>query len=117
MFVRCYFFKRNTAYQLPFSDWSSDVCSSDPGLLHFHSGGGHCERLAGPDAVSEERVPAAHSPPDGGVLVRTQLDRLVHAEIGRASCRERVCQYVWISVVAVSLKNKKTTMKTETERT
>src|SRR3546814_13399261 len=30
---------------------------------------------------------------------------LIHApEIGRASCRERVCQYVWISVVAVTLK-------------
>src|SRR3546814_12623799 len=27
-------------------------------------------------------------------------------EIGRASWRERVCQYVWISVVAVSLKKK-----------
>src|SRR3546814_3198121 len=30
-----------------------------------------------------------------------------HLEIGRASCRERVCQYVLISVVAVSLKKKK----------
>src|SRR3546814_4104547 len=30
-------------------------------------------------------------------------------DIGRASCRERVCQYVYISVVAVSLKKKKTT--------
>src|SRR3546814_15692272 len=28
------------------------------------------------------------------------------AEIGRASCREGVCQYVQISVVAVSLKKK-----------
>src|SRR3546814_2517209 len=28
------------------------------------------------------------------------------AKIGRASCRERVCQYVSISVVAVSLKKK-----------
>src|SRR3546814_13957989 len=28
------------------------------------------------------------------------------AEIGRASCRESVCQYVLISVVAVSLKKK-----------
>src|SRR3546814_18070017 len=28
-------------------------------------------------------------------------------EIGRASCRARVCQYVYISVVAVSLKKKK----------
>src|SRR3546814_17853824 len=31
----------------------------------------------------------------------------IHPEIGRASCRERVCQYVSISVVAVSLKKKK----------
>src|SRR3546814_15548757 len=29
-------------------------------------------------------------------------------QIGSASCRERVCQYVSISVVAVSLKNKNT---------
>src|SRR3546814_13932448 len=28
-------------------------------------------------------------------------------KIGRASCRERVCQYVYISVVAVSLKKNK----------
>src|SRR3546814_17206111 len=32
-------------------------------------------------------------------------------EIGRASCRARVCQYVSISVVAVSLKKKKTKKK------
>src|SRR3546814_12637010 len=32
---------------------------------------------------------------------------LVRAELGRASCRERVCPYVWISVVAVSLNKKK----------
>src|SRR3546814_16045090 len=32
-------------------------------------------------------------------------------EIGRASCRERVCQYVCISVVAVSLKKKKKSEK------
>src|SRR3546814_16008456 len=30
----------------------------------------------------------------------------VHDKIGRASCRERVCQYVWFSLVAVSLQNK-----------
>src|SRR3546814_15892876 len=29
-----------------------------------------------------------------------------YAKIGRASCRERVCQYVSISVVAVALKQK-----------
>src|SRR3546814_19791437 len=32
-------------------------------------------------------------------------------EIGRASCRERVCQNVYISVVAVPLKKKKYTMQ------
>src|SRR3546814_19958929 len=33
---------------------------------------------------------------------------VIRNEIGRASCRARVCQSVSISVVAVSLKNKKT---------
>src|SRR3546814_13597466 len=33
------------------------------------------------------------------------------AQIGRASCRERVCPYVSISVVAVSLKKKHTTIQ------
>src|SRR3546814_15261433 len=28
-------------------------------------------------------------------------------QIGTASCRERVCEYVWMSVVAVSYKRKK----------
>src|SRR3546814_13575335 len=34
------------------------------------------------------------------------------AEIGRASCKARVCQYVEISVVAVMFKQKKSTPKT-----
>src|SRR3546814_13946632 len=36
------------------------------------------------------------------------LARYFHglSKIGRASCRERVCQYVWIAGVAVSLKKK-----------
>src|SRR3546814_20598073 len=34
---------------------------------------------------------------------------LAPGEIGRASCRERVCPYVSISVVAVSLKKTQTT--------
>src|SRR3546814_20144387 len=36
-----------------------------------------------------------------------EVTRLWGEEIGRASCRERVCQYVYISGVAVSF-NKKT---------
>src|SRR3546814_20561306 len=38
------------------------------------------------------------------------LDQADVSEIGRASCRERVCQYVLISVVAVSLKKKSSTI-------
>src|SRR3546814_16419369 len=38
------------------------------------------------------------------------LDKSEIRQIGRATCRERVCQYVYISVVAVSL-NKKTKKK------
>src|SRR3546814_15682187 len=42
---------------------------------------------------------------------KTVLQRLILAgeqQIGRASCRERVCQYVELSEVAVSLKIKNT---------
>src|SRR3546814_14628466 len=43
--------------------------------------------------------------PEWGLRDVAELDR-VGAEIGRAACRERVCQYVEILVVAVSLKKK-----------
>src|SRR3546814_8261047 len=36
----------------------------------------------------------------------TPYPRKIVYQIGRASCRERACQYVWISVVDVSLKKK-----------
>src|SRR3546814_12082590 len=39
--------------------------------------------------------------------IQPSCPRLWRTEIGRAACRERVCQSVYISVVAVSLKNKK----------
>src|SRR3546814_19600598 len=39
-------------------------------------------------------------------LARFKQDLALQLQIGRASCRERVCQYVWISVGAVSLKKK-----------
>src|SRR3546814_5824535 len=29
-----FFFKQKTAYEMRISDWSSDVCSSDLGILH-----------------------------------------------------------------------------------
>src|SRR3546814_20737260 len=87
------------------SDWSSDVFSSDlvpptGRRTRPHSRG---------DLGAALGTRAARRPPPGragrpGDPTRLRLPR---GEIGRASCRERVCQYVSISVVAVSL-NKKT---------
>src|SRR3546814_16179898 len=95
-----FFFKQKTAYEMRISDWSSDVCSSD--------------LLAGRIAAPALRLERADQPV--GELERIVLDvdqgqarheaRNLQHEIGRASCRERVCQYVSISVVAVSLKKK-----------
>src|SRR3546814_19745188 len=48
-----------------------------------------------------------------GALLKVGLSQYGQqlVKIGRASCRERVCQYVSISGVAVSLKKKKTPNK------
>src|SRR3546814_17016533 len=40
-----------------------------------------------------------------GAFTGMPFDLISGLTIGRASCRECVCQYVWISVVAVSLSN------------
>src|SRR3546814_14951564 len=45
-------------------------------------------------------------PANSGEVLVIQLRCGTRAQLGRASCRERVCQYVSISVVAVSRKNK-----------
>src|SRR3546814_16495753 len=55
----------------------------------------HCTRPGFHDARME----------DASVRVRARERPL--RKIGRASCRERVCQYVKITVVGVSLKKKK----------
>src|SRR3546814_5330708 len=83
-----FFFKQKTAYEMRISDWSSDVCSSDLGTQYLR---------ALPRQV--KRAFAGHAGIGGIVgiadlivlLPRTQQNR---HEIGRASCRERVCQYV-----------------------
>src|SRR3546814_15357050 len=69
-----FFFKQKTAYEMRISDWSSDVCSSDLLLPRIFTG-------------QEWRVL------DKGIRQRARaLNAFLH-EIGRASCRERVCQY------------------------
>src|SRR3546814_15752548 len=94
------------------SDWSSDVCSSD---LHAVDQADADEEQERRSEVDDDVV---HAGSDAGnpramqgqaVGCRQQdleEDEQVEqvAEIGRASCRERVCQYVWVGVVAVSIK-------------
>src|SRR3546814_9899966 len=83
-YVLFFFFKQKTAYEMRISDWSSDVCSSDLRAL-----GNHPELDADPGRPRLAGTCLAQSPRRHGVAAG-QIDR----QIGRASCRERVCQYV-----------------------
>src|SRR3546814_7477581 len=83
----CLFFKQEAAYEMRISDWSSDVCSSDLGFPFFNC-----------------FFPFVYPWHHLFFAVSTTPFFFRHEQIGRASCRERVCQYVSISVVAVSLK-------------
>src|SRR3546814_11246744 len=59
---------------------------------------------AGPDAYAAFLACVWHAPsPEAGTL--HQITTIL-GQIGRASCRERVCPYVSISVVAVALQKK-----------
>src|SRR3546814_5811911 len=94
------FFKQQTAYEMRISDWSSDVCSSD---LH-----GDAALAGDPEALLDQRRRAGvdlrrphHAGHPAGRMAVGLVDDLDGAlqtalarrlEIGRASCRERVCQ-------------------------
>src|SRR3546814_11865925 len=88
------------------SDWSSDVCSSD---LYGVAARLRAEREPRIDAFRELGAVEidAPLPPEPADNTYQYGGRFPDpAQLGRASCRERVCQYVYISVVAVSLKKK-----------
>src|SRR3546814_10206658 len=82
-----FFFKQKTAYEMRISDWSSDVCSSDlrPSVQVRRCGGA---------ADRQGRGGPARAGCDPGPRGREGCDPGGTGEIGRASCRERVCQYV-----------------------
>src|SRR3546814_19165520 len=104
------------------SDWSSDVCSSDLGVgvglsslcmadgphplrLGQQAGKSRCPPLKGRANSSVDPVGhplRRHDRARGDAVGDGAI-----AEIGRASGRERVCQYVSISVVAGALTKKK----------
>src|SRR3546814_2260132 len=97
-----FFFKQKTAYEMRISDWSSDVCSSDlrwgGGLPQYAVG--HLDRVARIRA-SVASVPglAVCGAAYDGIGIPAVIASAMRAvadltEIGRASCRERVCQYV-----------------------
>src|SRR3546814_17384513 len=102
------------------SDWSSDVCSSDLTYLCsvrtmyrlLTSVGENRERR-------DQRAPVHHAAPRLSATAPDQvwtwdITKLVTLttgvflnQTGSASCRERVCQYVKVPVVPVSLKKKR----------
>src|SRR3546814_12129742 len=123
-YLLCYFFfffKQKTAYEMRISDWSSDVCSSDLARREWRAlRARHCPWLR------RQRYdnPLTHSSVQNSIETLVRLSsgtgrsacgRTAHPplacprrycgerEIGRASCRKRVCLYVYILVVAVSL--------------
>src|SRR3546814_19942086 len=103
------------------SDWSSDVCSSDLRSEMAAKGANYLRRnnmvrrdgwivqLPGPDnALGQVKFDMRN---DYAIYLHdTPAQHLFESakrhQIGRATCRERVCHYVYISVVAVSLKKK-----------
>src|SRR3546814_18195323 len=106
------------------SDWISDVGSSD---LHTSGGAGTAPRWlrlvragnlvtasASVDGTTWTVVGSATIALPSTALVGFAVSSHDATQTGRASCRERVCQYVEISVGAVSL-TKKQKVTTETD--
>src|SRR3546814_1432404 len=98
-----FFFKLKTAYEMRISDWSSDVCSSDLGT--GHGGGSFLSVHEGPQRIAT--FGGGDEPLQPGMILSNEpgyyktgeygirIENLVLVEkIGRASCRESVCQYV-----------------------
>src|SRR3546814_5706331 len=83
-----FFFKQKTAYEMRISDWSSDVCSSDLGTRPSDRPSWQSRELSRVMATRAQfGQPRLHMHVD-------VFEPGVDAQIGRASCRERVCQYV-----------------------
>src|SRR3546814_15604827 len=118
-----FFFKQKTAYEMRISDWSSDVCSSDllgivgeKILVPAEDGSADSEAVfisvigdeakglpAGADgAASALNVPEPNEWGASLADVKVEIEEYAKPvgelfsldQIGRASCRERGCQYV-----------------------
>src|SRR3546814_1073109 len=100
LFILFFVFKQKTAYEVRISDWSSDVCSSD--LIAGMDEIGMINRGENAEITTLEN--AIHSELSANVIDLCPVGALTSKpyafearpweQIGRASCRERVCQYV-----------------------
>src|SRR3546814_1306505 len=93
-----FFFKQKTAYEMRISDWSSDVCSSDlrkERLRHLRrqdiTDAALVDQMAGMDQEMPVRLEGRREERKAVDMVPVGMRQ---QQIGRASCRERVCQYV-----------------------
>src|SRR3546814_9420920 len=106
--VHIFFFNQKTAYEMRSSDWSSDVCSSDlSDKIDRHTWQllkgvalstllGVGTELGWGDGESDLVRAIRESTQQNGTRAGDQFvtRNLDIQQIGRASCRERVCQYV-----------------------
>src|SRR3546814_3465235 len=101
LFGLFFFFRQKTAYEMRISDWSSDVCSSDLerrqrversatqpfdlfGRMSQGADSPEITRNLGKQILAERRA----------LVLGRAIDEVCRPlQIGRASCRERVCQY------------------------
>src|SRR3546814_9231445 len=92
-----FFFNQKTAYDMRISDWISDVCSSDYDRMfirHWDTwGDGRLNRIF--VASLDGKAPVISATLVGGDLIADVPSKPfgdLSDKIGRASCRERVCQ-------------------------
>src|SRR3546814_4703150 len=91
-----FFFKQKTAYEMRISDWSSDVCSSDLPMSTDRSEFSTVlsQNIHDPSKGSGDRRQNRLCADQARRTEDRESYRSECSEIGRASCRERVCQYV-----------------------
>src|SRR3546814_10893617 len=92
-----FFFKQKTAYEMRISDWSSDVCSSDlpQGTLYGRSSLGGVVNINFNRPTHKNETSFNLEAGNYALLHLTAVQNLsLTDKIGRASCRESVCQYV-----------------------
>src|SRR3546814_1460540 len=109
-----FFFKQKTAYEMLISDWSSDVCSSDLVVAAIYWMPDESPpQLLEPEAVMVSVIeapvpqiakaePTVEPPTPAEPEPDPEPEPEPEPAIGRASCRERVCEYVEITVGAGS---------------